>query len=139
MGTLGIAPELAQRPDAGEAPRRMTGNSGFTLLELLIGMVILGVMAGIVVFAVGGMNKATAVAACRADYKTVETAEGAYQTQKGSPASSVGQLVGVWLREAPATSNGYVIGIDPASGNVTVQSTNPAHAAQVGNANCAFA
>src|SRR5690349_10368719 len=130
---------MAQRPDTGESPRRMTGSKGFTLLELLVIMVILGVLAAIVVFAVGGMNRATAVAACRADYKTVETAEGAYQSQKGSPAPSVDQLVGVWLKEAPATSNGYLIAIDPETGNVTVQSTNPAHAAQAGNANCAFA
>jgi general secretion pathway protein G len=116
----------------------MKGSSGFTLLELLIVMVILGVLAAIVVFAVGGMNRATAVTSCRTDYKTVETAQGAYQGQKGSPATSVDQLVGVWLKEPPASSNGYVIGIDPA-GDVTVQSTNPAHPAQVGNANCAFA
>jgi hypothetical protein len=45
----------------------------------------------------------------------------------------------VWLKEAPATSNGYVIAIDPSTGNVTVQSTDPAHAPQAGNANCAFA
>ncbi len=109
------------------------------LLELLIIMVILGVIAGIAIFAVGGMNRATAVAACRADFKTVETAQGAYEGQKGSPASSVGELVGVWLKEQPATSNGYVIDIDPATGNVTVQSSNPAHAPQPGNANCAFA
>lgn len=139
MGQLAMTHAMAERAQESEPPRRVRGNSGFTLLELLIVMVILGVVAGIVVFAVGGMNKATAVAACRADYKTVETAEGAYQSQKGSPATSVDQLVGVWLREAPTTSNGYVIGIDPASGNVTVQSTNPAHAAQPGNANCAFA
>jgi prepilin-type N-terminal cleavage/methylation domain-containing protein len=134
-----MAPDMARHAQGGEPPRRVTGDTGFTLLELLIGMVILGVLAGIVVFAVGGMNRATAVAACRADYKTVETAQGAYQTQEGSPATSVGRLVGVWLREAPTTSHGYVIGIDPATGNVTVQSTNPAHAAQVGSANCAFA
>jgi general secretion pathway protein G len=107
-------------------------------MELLIVIVILGVLAGIVVFAVGGMNRVTAATACRADYKTVETAQGAYEGQRGSPATSVGQLVGAWLREPPATSNGYKIAIDRA-GNVTVESTNPAHPALAGNANCAFA
>jgi general secretion pathway protein G len=115
----------------------MRSESGFTLLELLIVMVILGVLAGIVVFAVGGMNESAAVAACRSDFKTVETAQGAYESQKGSPATSVDELVGVWLREPPATTNGYAIGIDAATGNVTVQSNN--HAAADGNANCAYA
>ena len=44
----------------------------------------------------------------------------------------------MWLKEQPAESNGYVIAID-GSGNVTVRSTNPAHPATAGNANCAFA
>jgi prepilin-type N-terminal cleavage/methylation domain-containing protein len=128
------------RPRFPVGSRRASGDDhGFTLLELLIVLVILGVMAAIVVFAVGGMDQASAVTACRSDYKTVETALGAYEGEKGSSATSVNQLVGVWLREPPGTSDGYVIGIDPSTGNVTVQSTSPAHAAADGNANCAYA
>ena len=65
--------------------RHAASDNGFTLLELLIIMVILGVLAGIAVFAVGGMNRATAAAACRADFKTVETAQGAYEGQTAAP------------------------------------------------------
>ena len=111
------------------APRRTRDDSWFTLLELLIVMVILGVLAAIAVFAVGGMNQATAVTACKADYKTVETALGAYdKARQGTPPPpSISSSV-CGLREPPASSNGYVIGIDPTTENVTVQSTNPAHA-----------
>ena len=76
----------ATRHLEGRAPRRTRDDCGFTLLELLIVMVILGVLAAIAVFAVGGMNQATAVTACKADYKTVETALGAYETEAGQPA-----------------------------------------------------
>lgn len=48
---------------------------GFTLIELLIVIVILGVLAGIVVFAVGGISDRGEVAACKSDYKTMEVAQ----------------------------------------------------------------
>ena len=60
---------LQTRLDAG---RR---DDGFTLIELLIVIVILGILAGIVVFAVGGITDRGQVAACKADKKTLETAE----------------------------------------------------------------
>ena len=52
--------------------------SGFTLIELLIVIVILGVLAGIVVFAVGGITDRGNVSACKTDVKTVEVASEAY-------------------------------------------------------------
>src|SRR3954462_171676 len=51
---------------------------GFTLIELLIVIVILGVLAGIVVFSVRGITDRGAVAACKAEVKTVAVAEEAY-------------------------------------------------------------
>ena len=41
-------------------------DSGFTLTELLIVIVILGVLAGIVVFAVGGITDRGEMSACKA-------------------------------------------------------------------------
>jgi prepilin-type N-terminal cleavage/methylation domain-containing protein len=58
--------------------------NGFTLTELLIVIVILGVLAGIVVFAVGGITDKGVAAACQADKRTVITAVEAYRAQKGS-------------------------------------------------------
>jgi type II secretion system protein G len=51
---------------------------GFTLIELLMVIVILGVLAGIVVFAVNGIQDRGKASACKADVKTVETALEAY-------------------------------------------------------------
>jgi prepilin-type N-terminal cleavage/methylation domain-containing protein len=54
---------------------------GFTLIELLIVIVILGILAAIVVFAVGGITDKGTNSACASDYKTVQTAEEAYFAQ----------------------------------------------------------
>jgi general secretion pathway protein G len=57
---------------------------GFTLIELLIVIVILGIPAAIVVFAVQNLAGSSAKSSCGADYKTVETGpEAAYKAQVG--------------------------------------------------------
>jgi len=56
---------------------------GFTLIELLIVIVILGILAAIVVFAVQNLTSQSAKASCGSDYKTVETAFETYKAQVG--------------------------------------------------------
>ena len=56
---------------------------GFTLVELLIVIVILGVLAGIVVFAVGNSKQDADTAACQATNKTVSVAAEAYKAKAG--------------------------------------------------------
>ena len=63
--------------------------SGFTLIELLIVIVILGVLAGVVVFAVNGINDRGQTAACRADLKTIEVAQEAHYAKFTAYAGSV--------------------------------------------------
>lgn len=63
---------------------KKSGAAGFTLIELLIVIVILGILAGIVVFAVGNSKGDAETAACTANKKTVSTAAEAYKAKNGS-------------------------------------------------------
>jgi prepilin-type N-terminal cleavage/methylation domain-containing protein len=50
-------------------------DEGFTLIELLVVIVILGILAAVVVFAVGGITDHGQVSACKSDTKTIRTSE----------------------------------------------------------------
>lgn len=56
---------------------------GFSLVELLIVIVVLGVLAGIVVFGVGTFRSDAAQSACTAEAKTVKVAASAYLARNG--------------------------------------------------------
>jgi prepilin-type N-terminal cleavage/methylation domain-containing protein len=56
-------------------------DTGFTLIELLIVIVVLGILAAIVVFALSGVTGQSVTAACQSDGKTVGIAVGALQAE----------------------------------------------------------
>lgn len=69
------------------AARVGKGEGGFTLIELLIVIVILGILAAVVVFAVGGITSTGQKAACEADVEAIQVAVEAYRAQNpGYPA-----------------------------------------------------
>ena len=57
---------------------------GFTLVELLIVIVILGILAGIVVFAVGNLTSSAKTNACATEKSTISTALEAYKANTGA-------------------------------------------------------
>jgi len=77
---------------------------GFTLAELLVVVVILGILAAVVVFAVGNSTDNAKASACDAERSTLETAIEAYRAQTGDyPASNASLLEDEtkFLRHAP--------------------------------------
>ena len=85
--------------------------SGFTLIELLIVIVILGILAGIVVFAVGGITDRGDRASCKSDFASVEVGQEAHYAKLGAYAANVAALTvspNQFLRSAP-TNTKYAI------------------------------
>jgi general secretion pathway protein G len=58
--------------------KKRSGEGGFTLIELLIVIVILGILAAIVVLAIGGLKDSSQTASCNSEVKTLSTAQDAY-------------------------------------------------------------
>ena len=96
---------------------------GFTLIELLVVIVILGILAAVVVFSVGGIQDRGKESACDATKKTLITASEAYRAQNDVYASSLQGLSSL-AKELPASGNvvdssGVSLTYVPATGNVT--------------------
>jgi prepilin-type N-terminal cleavage/methylation domain-containing protein len=68
---------------------------GFTLVELLVVIVILGVLAAVVVFAVGGITNSSKSSACKIEVRTINTATQAYYANGGSIAYPAGPVTAV--------------------------------------------
>jgi prepilin-type N-terminal cleavage/methylation domain-containing protein len=72
--------------------KRAAGDGGFTLIELLVVIVIIGILAAIVVFAVGGITDKGQNSACKSDERTVRTAEEAYFAQPSAGNGKYGSM-----------------------------------------------
>ena len=92
-------------------------DKGFTLVELLIVIVILGILATVTVFAVGGITQSARENTCSTEFATVQTAAEAYAVDNDNnyPADTAALVTANFLREEP--TNGFTI--DAAARTVT--------------------
>ena len=91
-------------------------DKGFTLVELLIVIVILGILATVTVFAVTGITDKGKTSACQSDAKTIQTAEEAYSANTGAYTNSQANLVAAGLLHAASTK--FTIALTGGSGTV---------------------
>jgi general secretion pathway protein G len=81
--------EIQERRASGEPDA-----AGFTLIELLIVIVVLGILAATVIFALSGVTGQSAVAACNSDAKTAEVAVQAYINSPSNPGNAAPTTIG---------------------------------------------
>lgn len=88
---------------------------GFTLIELLIVIVVLGILAAVVVFSLGGITSKSAISACQADGATLSTGMAAYNALNGAnptnDAAMVGAEIQSWPNNVPHYAYGIVAGV----------------------------
>jgi prepilin-type N-terminal cleavage/methylation domain-containing protein len=75
-------------------------DAGFTLMEMLIVIVVLGILSGIVIFGVSNIKSNSKDSACKAEKASVETALETYKAKTGSYPASPDQ--------SPLTAGGYL-------------------------------
>jgi general secretion pathway protein G len=105
---------------------------GFTLVELLVVIVILGVLSAVVVFSVSGISNNSEKSACKSDFKSMQVAVEAYRAQNSAWPADLNALVPGFIKELPdpqagasgayttKTSTGKTITYNNTSGAVTM-------------------
>jgi general secretion pathway protein G len=106
-------------------------NGGFTLIELLIVIVVLGILAAVVIFALGGITSKSAVAACQADGATVSTAISALNAQYPGDLTGLPSVETAFLLQSTTDGGPYLSSWPSNSGHYAFSLLNGTLALQI--------
>jgi prepilin-type N-terminal cleavage/methylation domain-containing protein len=87
---------------------KRNSEKGFTLIELLIVIIVLGILAAIVVFAVSGTKKDALEATCTTDQKAIELSAESVLA-KGGPAGTYTKIDDVKAADLHAAASGGLL------------------------------
>ena len=85
--------------------RKKSDEKGFTLVELMVVVVIIGILASLAVFALGGQVDKAKKNKIEADLRIIDAAIELYYVEKGEYPNSLDDLVGEYLKEEPVHPN----------------------------------
>jgi general secretion pathway protein G len=106
---------VARRAAPGRAG---AARRGFTIIELLVVVVILGLLAAVLVFTVGDSGDRARANACEAERVRVENAMEAYKAKTGSYPQAMGDLMMAPTRYLRFLPRYYVLSADRESGEI---------------------
>jgi prepilin-type N-terminal cleavage/methylation domain-containing protein len=130
---LGKFKEIQRRKAAGELEE-----GGFTLIELLIVIVVLGILAAVVLLALGGVTGQSAQAACKSDGSAINTAVAAFNasnpgvaiTQANLTTTGAGWVGGPYLQSWPSNGTHYSFSVVAGVVDLTLGTNTAAFTAQ---------
>jgi len=102
---------------------KKNNDEGFTLIEMLIVIVVLGILAGIAVFGVSTFRSDATAASCNATKKTVETAADAYNAKTGAYPATLQALVDGGYLKSNTVPSDVTLGAGGVAGGTCNSST----------------